>query len=147
MRRIIRYTGSAVDEGGAVQASAFSGREPSALSITVNRMIMRLFDGVGCARPSLLSRRSPPEATILELFGARSIHTLPTRRLSRSPPRCTCADSCTHEHAHPKSCYLRTIMRASGASGVSNEMQEVRARVIHLQRLRERGQRWKSGTP
>lgn len=29
-------------------------------------------------------------------------------------------------------------MRASGASGVSNEMQEVRARVIHLQRLRER---------
>ncbi|KYN01350.1 hypothetical protein ALC62_07969 [Cyphomyrmex costatus] len=38
-------------------------------------MIMRLFDGAGCASSSLLSLRSSPGATILELFDAHSIHS------------------------------------------------------------------------
>lgn len=96
---------------------------------------MRLFDGVGCtSRRGLLSLWSSPGATILELFDARSTHTYSFLPLS------------LHVHLYNVGMYKRAPettnynASASGASGVSNEMQEVWARVVHRcgVQLRER---------
>lgn len=52
-----------------------------------------------------------------------------------------------HERISETALYPQTIMRVSGASAVSNEMQEVRVKVVHSdverssERERERGER------
>ncbi|EGI62495.1 hypothetical protein G5I_09175 [Acromyrmex echinatior] len=128
---VIPYTGSNDKEGSDVSVGLWWAGTP-ALSIIVNRMIMRLFD-VGCASSGLLSLRSPPGATILELFDAHSIHTYGFPLLS---PRVSMRVT-IYERIPETTNYNAS---ASDASSVSNEMQEVRARVVHRRNvwLRER---------
>ncbi|EZA56640.1 hypothetical protein X777_02244, partial [Ooceraea biroi] len=95
------------------------------------------------ASASLLSRRSLPEATILELLGAHSIRTYLQPRMLLSLLSLPLLLACS----------LRAPIRAaSGASGVSNEMQQVRAKVVHpvahaskRERERERDERDSTG--
>ena len=72
---------------------------------------------------SSLSLRSPPGATILELFDAHSIHTYGFPLFS---PRVSMRVN-IYERIPKTTNYNASV---SGASGVSNEMQEVRARVV-----------------
>ncbi|KYQ49837.1 hypothetical protein ALC60_11012 [Trachymyrmex zeteki] len=132
MGHVTPYTGSNDKEGSDVSVGLWWAGT-SALSIIVNRMIMRLFDGVGCASSGLLSLRSSPGATILELFDAHSIHTYGFPLLSPHIPMRVGI----YERILKTTNYNAS---ASGASGVSNEMQEVRARMVHRCniRLRER---------
>ncbi|KYN23044.1 hypothetical protein ALC57_04828 [Trachymyrmex cornetzi] len=119
MGHVNPHTGSNDKEGSDVSVGLWWAGT-SALSIIVNRMIMRLFDGVGCASSGLLSLRSPPGATILELFDAHSIHTYGFPRVSMRVSIYERIPKTTNYNAS-----------ASDASGVSNEMQEVWARVVH----------------
>jgi len=104
----------------------------SALSIIVNRMIMRLFDGVGCAPRRAFSLFGHRRRLLFSNYSACIVYT-PT--VSRYSP-CAPLHVGIYERTPETTNYNAS---ASDASGVSNEMQEVWARVVHQRgaRLRE----------